>query len=92
MESKAVEHGAGVAVVAFDSDGFLSMRHILISEHRRHNIGFGRILSGGTYRLVEHVLLNEAYGLAYVPEQQEYIAQELGMIVERLENGAVLGR
>ena len=92
MESQTEQDSGGIAVITLDGDCFLSMRHVLVCQESGHEAGFLRVFAGLENRLLELVFLHVTDGLAYLLKASEDIAQEVGMVVEGLEDITLLRR
>ena len=86
METETEQDSGCVAVVTLDSNRLLSMRHVLVCQESGHEAGFLRVFAGLENRFLELVFLHVTDGLADLLKAREDIAQEVGMVVEGLED------
>ena len=86
METETEQDSGCVAVVTLDSHRFLSVRHILICQEGGHEARFLRVFARLKDGLLERVFLHVTDGLADLLKAREDIAQEVGMVVEGLED------
>ena len=90
MESQTEQDCGGIAVITLDSNRLLSVGHVLVCQESGHEAGFLRVFARLKNRLLELILLHVTDGLANLLKAREDIAQEVGMVVEGLEDVTLL--